>query len=157
MTDRTPPAPAPAPAGKRPPIVSRRALIGGVVLLAGWAAWRAYDGARVAEFSVSLETARQALEAGQVVLIDIREPAEHATGVAAGARLVPMSQLARRLQEIPQDPAQPVFLICATQNRSSATLRQLHAQGLPHVRYVHGGMSEWVRRGWPTVRPAAVR
>jgi rhodanese-related sulfurtransferase len=102
---------------------------------------------------VNLEQARQAHEAGQAVLIDIREPDEHATGVAQGAQLLPMSQLRRRLQEIPADPARPVLLICHTQNRSSATLRALRDSGYGHVRFVDGGMSEWARRGWPLVKP----
>ena len=42
---------------------------------------------------VSLETARAELEAGRALVFDIREPHEHATGVAAGMRLLPMSQL----------------------------------------------------------------
>lgn len=105
--------------------------------------------------AVSLEVARAEHEAGRAVLIDIREPEEHDTGVAAGARLLPMRQLNQRLAEIPTDPNQPVLLICNTQNRSSATLRALRAQGYGHVRYVNGGMSEWARRGWPMVKPPA--
>lgn len=105
--------------------------------------------------AVSLEVARAEHEAGRAVLIDIREPAEHATGVAAGARLLPMRQLNQRLHEIPIHPDQPVLLICNTQNRSSATLRALRERGYGHVRYVNGGMSEWARRGWPMVKPAA--
>ena len=54
--------------------------------------------------SVSLDTARAEFEAGRVVLIDIREPNEHATGVARGARLLPMSQLGQRLSEISGRP-----------------------------------------------------
>lgn len=103
--------------------------------------------------AVSLEVARAEHEAGRAVLIDIREPEEHATGVAEGARLLPMRQLKRRLNEIPVNPEQPVLLICNTQNRSSATLRALREQGYGHVRYVNGGMSEWARRGWPMVKP----
>jgi rhodanese-related sulfurtransferase len=103
--------------------------------------------------AVSLEVARAEHEAGRAVLIDIREPEEHATGVAAGARLLPMRQLKHRLNEIPVNPEQPVLLICNTQNRSSATLRALREQGYGHVRYVNGGMSEWARRGWPMVKP----
>ena len=102
---------------------------------------------------VSLEVARAEQEAGRALLIDIREPEEHATGVAAGARLLPMRQLKGRLNEIPLNPEQPVLLICNTQNRSSATLRALREQGYGHVRYVKGGMSEWARRGWPMVKP----
>ena len=105
--------------------------------------------------AVSLDTARAEFEAGRAVLIDIREPAEHATGVAAGAQLLPMRQLGARLGEIPQDPAQPVLLICNTQNRSKATLQALRERGYGHVRYVSGGMSEWARRGWPMVKPAS--
>lgn len=103
--------------------------------------------------SVTLEMARQALESGRAVLIDIREPQEHAQGVAPGARLLPMSQLRQRAMEIPTDPAKPVYLICNTQNRSSATLRALRPHGYTHVRFVEGGMSEWTRRGWPLVKP----
>jgi rhodanese-related sulfurtransferase len=107
---------------------------------------------------VSLDDARRLHEAGQAVLIDIREPQEHATGVAAGAKLLPMSQIGKRLSEIPTDPAKPVLLICNTQNRSANTLRalrtQISADKYAHVRYVHGGMSEWARRGWPMVPPA---
>jgi rhodanese-related sulfurtransferase len=102
---------------------------------------------------VSLDTARAELEAGRALLIDIREPEEHATGVARGAKLLPMRQLRSRLSEIPTDPNQPVLLICNTQNRSSATLKALREHGYGHVRYVDGGMSEWVRRGWPVVPP----
>lgn len=103
--------------------------------------------------AVSLEAARAELANGRAVLIDIREPEEHATGVAPGARLLPMRQLSRRMAEIPTDPGKPVLLICNTQNRSSATLRALRERGYSHVRYVTGGMSEWARRGWPLVKP----
>ena len=104
--------------------------------------------------AVSLDQARLEHESGRAILIDIREPAEHATGVAQGAKLLPMRQLRERLAEIPRDPAKPVLLICNTQNRSSATLRALRELGgYEHVRYVDGGMSEWARRGWPMVKP----
>lgn len=107
--------------------------------------------------SVSLETARADFEAGRAVLIDIREPEEHATGVAKGAQLLPMRQLATRVAEIPTSPDKPVYLICNTQNRSSATLRALRERGYKHVRFVQGGMSQWASRGWPMVKPVATR
>lgn len=105
---------------------------------------------------VSLDVARAEHEAGRAVLIDIREPEEHATGVARGVQLLPMRQLGQRLHEIPTDPGKPVLLICATQSRSSATLRALRDRpGYGHVRYVQGGMSGWARRGWPMVKPGS--
>ncbi len=103
--------------------------------------------------SVTLEVARKELEGGKATLLDIREPQEHAGGVAPGAQLLPMRQLASRLSEIPNDPKRPVLLICNTQNRSSATYKMLRDKGYTNVQFVQGGMSEWMRRGWPLVRP----
>jgi rhodanese-related sulfurtransferase len=84
---------------------------------------------------VNLDEARARHESGQVILIDIREPREHATGVVAEARLLPLSQLNQRLAEIPTDPARQVHLICSSQNRSPAVLRasqhrRLHPRSL---------------------------
>ena len=103
--------------------------------------------------SVSIEQARVEYEAGKALMIDIREPQEHATGVAQGVVLMPMSQLAKRLEEIPKQADQPVLLICNTQNRSRAVTEALLEQGFTNIRYVNGGMSEWAKRGWPMVKP----
>jgi rhodanese-related sulfurtransferase len=105
--------------------------------------------------SVSLDFARAEQAAGHVTLIDIREPDEHATGVAAGARLLPMSRLGSRLGEIPKD--QPVLLVCNTQNRSSKVAAALRERGYTNVRFVEGGMSEWNRRHWPVVNPPKIQ
>jgi rhodanese-related sulfurtransferase len=102
---------------------------------------------------VSLEQARAELEAGKVLMIDIREPQEHATGVAQGVVLLPMSQVAQRVSEIPKQTDQPVLLICNTQNRSRAVTEALREQGFTNIRFVDGGMSEWARRSWPMVKP----
>ena len=101
--------------------------------------------------SVSLDQARAEHEAGKALLVDIREPEEHATGVAPGARLLPMRQLSVRLAELPRDRS--VLLICNTQNRSRSTFDALRERGWTNLRFVNGGMSEWNRRGWKTVKP----
>ena len=102
---------------------------------------------------VSLDQARAEHASGKVLMIDIREPQEHATGVAQGVVLLPMSQVAQRVAEIPKQADQPVLLICNTQNRSRAVTEALQEQGFTNIRYVDGGMSEWTRRGWPMVKP----
>lgn len=107
-----------------------------------------------ADWRVSLEEGRDILEGRQALVFDIREPKEHATGVADGALLLPMSQLNQRVGEIPRDPDQPVLLICNTQNRSAKVVEALREAGWTNVRYVHGGMSDWAKRGWPMIKPA---
>ncbi|WP_096696591.1 rhodanese-like domain-containing protein [Polaromonas sp. AER18D-145] len=102
---------------------------------------------------VSLEAARAAIEQSSQIVIDIREPDEHATGVAKGALLIPMSQLGKRLAELPQPAKQPFLVICNTQNRSSRVVEQLRTMGYTNASYVKGGMSLWAARGWPMVKP----
>jgi rhodanese-related sulfurtransferase len=102
---------------------------------------------------VTLEQARAALESASAVVIDIREPSEHATGVAQGTKLIPMSQLSKRISEVPKAADAQVLLICNTQNRSSRMADQLRAAGYTNISYVNGGMSQWAARGWPMVKP----
>ena len=109
--------------------------------------------AQTAAPSVSLDEAREALQKSSAIVFDIREPSEHATGVAKGARLLPISQLSKRLSEVPKAGDQPVLLICNTQNRSARVAEQLRAAGYTNISYVNGGMSQWAARQWPMVKP----
>ncbi len=131
-----------------PVFTTRRTAIAGVAAAFTSAAFGQAD-----SDSVTLDFARKQLDSGAATLIDLREPQEHATGIAKGVQLLPMRQLGARISEIPRDPKKPVLLICNTQNRSSATLRLLRERGYANVRYVLGGMSEWNKRGWPMVKP----
>jgi rhodanese-related sulfurtransferase len=103
--------------------------------------------------SVTLEAAREALEKSNAIVVDIREPGEHANGVAKGALLIPMAQFARRFSELPKSATSPVLVMCNTQNRSSRIVEQLIAAGYTNASYVQGGMSQWAARGWPLVKP----
>lgn len=102
---------------------------------------------------VNLEDMRLALESASTLVIDIREPYEHANGVANGAMLIPMSQLGNRLAELPEPGGKPFWLICNTQMRSARVVAQLQNMGYTNARYVSGGMSLWARQAWPMVKP----
>lgn len=101
----------------------------------------------------NLDDMQKAIATQSAVVVDIREPHEHARGVAKGALIIPMSQLGARLGELPKPDGKPLLVICNTQNRSAHIVNQLQAMGYKTARYVHGGMSEWVTKGLPTVRP----
>jgi rhodanese-related sulfurtransferase len=103
--------------------------------------------------SVSLEQAKEMLEAKSALVIDVRETEEHQRGVAAGMQLLPLSQLAQRVNEIPKSSDKTILLICNTQNRSPKAQQILKENGYQNVKWVQGGMSEWSRRSWPMTKP----
>ena len=83
---------------------------------------------------------------GSGILVDVREPDEYVACHVPGAVLIPMGQLANRLGEI--DKAAPVFVICASGNRSSAMTDLLLSAGFDAVS-VTGGTVAWARSGRP--------
>lgn len=91
---------------------------------------------------ISLEAYAREREAG--VTIDVREHAEFAQVHVPGAVLVPMGQLASRLDEL--DRTARVHVICASGNRSKAMTDLLVAAGFDAVS-VAGGTQAWVESG----------
>ena len=81
-------------------------------------------------------------------LIDIREDAERASGMAQGALGVPLSALL----EAPEQhlhPQQPALLICAKGARSFNAATALRALGYASVASVDGGTQRWHAEGLP--------
>jgi rhodanese-related sulfurtransferase len=84
-------------------------------------------------------------EVGATV-IDVREPREFHDARVPGAVLMPMGQLSSRLHELDRD--RPVYVVCATGNRSAAMTDLLVANGYDAYS-VAGGTSAWARSGRP--------
>ena len=88
----------------------------------------------------------EALEAGAVV-IDVRELDEYVESHIAGVRLIPMSELQQRWEEIPTDQGR-VYLVCAVGARSGRAAAALRQAGVDAVN-VAGGLKAWRRDGRP--------
>lgn len=152
----------------------RKLLIGGAAVLAtagaGLAALAARDGYLFAMLSpsdrfvgdeLSPPDVLEALQAGELLLIDIRRPDEWArTGIADGANPLDM----RREDFLPalQDLAggdldRPIALICARGVRSDRLSARLTATGFTRIIDVPEGMlgspagPGWIARGLPVV------
>jgi len=91
---------------------------------------------------IPLET--YAAERDSGMTIDVRERAEYAQVHVPGAVLVPMGQLASRLDEL--DRSARIHVICASGNRSKAMTDLLVAAGFDAVS-VSGGTQAWLMSG----------
>jgi sulfur dioxygenase len=80
---------------------------------------------------------------GALHVVDVREPSEFQgeLGHVPGAQLIPLGQLARRVDEIAKD--KPVAVICRSGARSARATLLLKQQGFDRVANVTGGMLRW--------------
>jgi rhodanese-related sulfurtransferase len=82
-------------------------------------------------------------------LLDVREPEEFRLGHIAGAKLIPLGELDRRIKEVPRD--REIACICASGNRSVTAAQILKAAGLT-ASSVKNGMIGWQMAGLPIIK-----
>jgi rhodanese-related sulfurtransferase len=96
---------------------------------------------------VSVADALALRDAGAFIL-DVREPAEWAAVHIPDATLIPLGELAARVNEVPAD--RQVVVVCRSGNRSASGRDILLDAGLPSVTSMGGGMNDWSATGYPT-------
>ncbi len=104
------------------------------------------------EEEIDPEELRERLErGGPVFLLDVREPYEWLIGnlESAGAVLIPLGELPRRLQEVPRD--RPVVVYCRSGSRSRQAAGTLRSAGWERVRNLRGGILAWSERVDPRI------
>ena len=99
--------------------------------------------------SVSAETARQWITAGEAVLIDVRDPEEYADEHIPGAILLPLAGL--DAAALPETGSQRLILQCLTGKRSATALVRLTEQGVSGLLHLEGGLLAWKKAGGITV------
>jgi hydroxyacylglutathione hydrolase len=97
-----------------------------------------------------LELAHLLAHERDLLVLDVREPAEWTDGHMPGARHIPMRQVAERVAEIPRD--RRIALTCAGGTRSSLVGSLLLARGFTDLINVWGGMNGWAQAGLPIAR-----
>jgi len=95
--------------------------------------------------------ARRRLDEGRAVLVDIREPVEHAREAIPEARLCPLSQLSREsLCAQVGDNAPAIIFHCQGGNRTRDNAARLQACSVPQAYILEGGLMGWKSAGYAT-------
>lgn len=84
------------------------------------------------------------------LMLDVRTPEEFAQGHIAGARLIPVQELEKRLAEVPRD--RQVYVYCRSGVRSARASGMLFRAGYTHIENISGGIQAWQAAGYPVVR-----
>ncbi len=100
-------------------------------------------------------TPREALQRQRAgaVLLDVREPYEHAAGMAAGAIALPRVQVPQRISQVAPDRSTEILTICAHGQRSLMAAQVLQRLGYTNVASVSGGTAQWIAEGLPMSKP----
>lgn len=96
------------------------------------------------EMEVSPRETRRMLDEGEdVLLLDCRTPGEWETARIGGATLVPLQELASRLEELRPHEDREVIVYCHHGRRSLVAASLLRREGFARARSMAGGIDGW--------------
>jgi rhodanese-related sulfurtransferase len=102
---------------------------------------------------ISVAEAREKLDAGTAVMVDVRNPDEYVEVHAKGVRLIPVNTVLGEIKQIREFASgKEVLFICKSGQRSALAAEYATAGGLDDLPLynVEGGTMAWAEAGYPT-------
>jgi molybdopterin/thiamine biosynthesis adenylyltransferase/rhodanese-related sulfurtransferase len=98
---------------------------------------------------VDATRARELVEAGEPLVVDVREQDEWDEGHIPGAVHIPRGHLESRIERAAPDTTRPIIVYCSAGNRSAFAAKTLGELGYQDVVSLSGGFTDWKRNGFP--------
>lgn len=93
---------------------------------------------------VDVHSVKDLLDSGEdILLLDCREPHEHALVRIDGAKLIPMQEIAGRLAELEPHRNRRIVVHCHHGGRSLKVTTWLRSQGFAKTQNMLGGIDSW--------------
>ncbi len=103
-------------------------------------------------FEISPPEAKQKLDAGEAILIDVREPGEYTIARIDGAELVPMGSVPQELQHLEGLADDKLLIVyCHHGIRSLNVVSWLRSRGVENCVSMAGGIDLWTSLVDPSV------
>jgi rhodanese-related sulfurtransferase len=99
---------------------------------------------------ISAADALKQAEAGDAILVDVREESDWREGHAQGARHLSRGIIELEIEEQIPDVKKPIICYCGGGSRSALVAESLQKMGYENVRSVAGGLRAWKESGLPT-------
>jgi rhodanese-related sulfurtransferase len=85
----------------------------------------------------------------KALVLDVRDPAEFASGHIQGAKNIPVAELASRLKEIEKFKDKTILVHCQRGMRAKTACSILRAQQFSQLHNLQGGLDTWVEAKMP--------
>jgi adenylyltransferase/sulfurtransferase len=109
----------------------------------------AQAGATGSNTEISAVELKKRLDAGEpLFILDVREPNEYQINRIPGSTLIPLGELPRRYQELPQDVE--IIAQCKMGGRSARAQDFLKSVGITNVKNLTGGILDWIDKVDPS-------
>lgn len=102
---------------------------------------------------IDTATAATRIDAGDVVVLDVREPEEYDQGALVNAVHIPRGNLESQIESKVVDKSVPIVIYCAVGARSAFAAKTLNDLGYTDVSSVVGGFGKWKDEGRPWNTP----
>jgi sulfur-carrier protein adenylyltransferase/sulfurtransferase len=105
---------------------------------------KAYEGyCNYTAMDITVKELKERMDRGDApIIIDVREPSEHAICQIPGATLIPMAQLPSQLASF--DPSKEIVVHCKSGGRSARAVAFMKEKGFVNPRNLAGGVLAWV-------------
>ncbi|NCP87510.1 MAG: hypothetical protein CO094_13995 [Anaerolineae bacterium CG_4_9_14_3_um_filter_57_17] len=98
---------------------------------------------------INADQAYTLYQQGGAVFVDVRTQGEWNNFHLQDALLIPIDELAARVNEVPRD--KPIVVICQSGSRSPRGRDILRQAGFSNITSVSGGLGDWMQLGYPVV------
>jgi rhodanese-related sulfurtransferase len=94
----------------------------------------------------------QLINREKAVVIDVCSANEFAAGHVAGAKHIPLGELAQKLPGVAKNKEAPVIFVCQSGMRSNSAVRMAKGLGYQQALSLSGGLSGWRAANLPVER-----
>jgi rhodanese-related sulfurtransferase len=116
------------------------------------AAERVLSGMPADFYQIEPQAAQRLMETAKPLILDVREKSEWDAERIAGAVHVPIRELTKAVDRLPESRGAPIVVYCAIGLRGAMATVVLRMLGYTNVRNLRGGLAGWKAANLPVVK-----
>lgn len=87
-----------------------------------------------------------------ILVLDVRTPADYKNGHIKGAKNMPLSDLATSAEKLSEDKSRPILVYCNSGTTVTRAIKLLKKAGFENVNNLEGGVAAWKEANMPLLK-----